>query len=202
MSREFYIKILKPVPKKFYEDKIFEDSEISAAGLETVYHTELNDKYHVPVKSRSIYASMDDIKEYLMSVMPGTVIKNWGMRQGYGSHHCYGDGWSYDIPNKVMETLKKPHVADTAVVLCENAWSVEDYDAAEWLGRKCPMYITKKTINSVLALYINYLREKETDTLSWEVTREELYTGNIFNSMCAAYVYAEKVGGIGYIEWE
>lgn len=201
MSREFYIRILKPVPKKFYEDKVFEDTEISAAGLDTVYYEGLSDRYHVPVKSRSVYASMDDVKRYLKTVMPDTHINNWGMRHGYGSTHCFGEGWTYDIPDSIMETLKRPHIADTRVILCSNSWSVEDYDA-EWLGRMCPMYITKKSINNALVAYLAHLREEEEETLSWEVTREEMYSGNVFNSMCAAYVYAEKVGGIGYIEWE
>lgn len=201
MDKEFYIRILKPVPKKFREDRVFEEDEISTAGLETVYHKELDDKYHVPVKYRSVYAGMDDIKEYLRTVMPDVTITDWGIRHGYGEHHCYGTGWTYDIPDDVMETLKRPHIIDTTVILSENSWSVEDYDA-EWLGRKCPMYITKKSINEILAAYLAHLREEDKDTLSWEVTREEMYAGNVFNSICAAYAYAEKAGGMAWIEWE
>lgn len=201
MSKEFCIRVLKPVPKKFHEDRVFEDSEISAAGLEITYGKGLNDRYHVPVKSRSIYASMDDIKEHIMSVMPGITIGNWGMRQGYGFCHCFGDNWNYDIPDSVVESLKRPHIIDTTVILCENSWSVEDYDA-EWLGKECPMYITKRSINNALAGYLAHLGKEEPETLSWEITREEAYARNVFSSMCAAYVYAEKAGGIGWIEWE
>lgn len=203
MGKEFHIRVLKPVPKKFREDRIFDLDELSAAGLDIVYNTDLNDRYHVPVKSRSVYASMDDVKNYLKKAMPGTDIKNWGMRHIRDVYHCHGtkDDWMYDIPEGVMKTLERPHVSDVHVISCEESWFVDCYDA-EYLSERCPMYITKKTINEVIAAYIGHLAGMDEEEVSCEVTGEMKHGPDMISSLCAAHVYAQKAGGIGYIEWE
>lgn len=203
MGKEFYIRVLKPVPKKFRGGRVFEDTELSAAGLELVYNAQFDDRYHVPVKSRSVYASMDDIKKYLEEAMPGAVIGNWGMRHIRGVYHCHGaDGeWSHDIPDDVVKGLERPHIADVSVILCEASWSVQNY-GADYLVGKCPMYLTRKSMDGVIKGYLEHLKSLDMEDLSYEVTKTDPYTPNIIGSLCAARAYAEKVGGIGYIEWE
>ena len=83
MSREFYVRILKPVPDRFREKRIFERDELSDAGLEQTDYKSRSDKYHVKVKSRSIYTSMTDIEKYLKEQLPDKDFQCWGMRKAY-----------------------------------------------------------------------------------------------------------------------
>ncbi len=206
MGKEFYIEILKPVPKKFCQDKVFDESEINAAGLEHTFNTKLIDKYHVKVKVRFVYTGMDDVAEYLGPKVPNADWQNWSMSPSFRSYHCCGkshDGnnWSYDLSDKEYEALKRPHISDVIVMKREMACSVQDYNG-EWLSDKCPIYITKSSIKQMLDWYLEYLKQTDTEDLLYEIQRRSGSSNNIFRAICSAFAYAKQKGGIACIEWE
>lgn len=205
MSRDFYVKILKPVPDMFFEDRIFEEKELSDADLCHVNWKGPSDKFHVKIRYSSIYTSMDDMKEYLKTKLEDEKdidFTSWGYRPLYDSGaHCFGDKWSYEISKEDMDAMKRPHVAETVVSLCISSWSVSDWDS-EWLSSKCPLYLTGDTIKEILDWRLEYLKAQEIEDLDSMLENPSLNTGNIFSRLCEAIAYAEKIGGVGYLEWE
>lgn len=201
MSREFYVRILKPVPDRFREKRIFERDELSDAGLEQTDYKSRSDKYHVKVKSRSIYTSMTDIEKYLKEQLPDKDFQCWGMRKAYTFVHCYGNDWSYNIPYDIMENMKRPHIANVSVISCDRSWSITDYDS-RWLTEKCPIYLTEKNMKMLFASYMTYLNQEETEDLAYMLEEPNTCSGNIFRHICEAAAYAHRVNGIGFLEWE
>lgn len=205
MSRDFYIKILKPVPDMFFEDRIFDEKELSQADLCHVNWKGPSDKFHAKIKYSSVYTSMDDMKKYLkvkLSDRKDIDFTSWGYHPLYdGGAYCSGDKWLYEIPKEDMDAMKRPHVAETVVSLCIDSWSVSDWDS-EWLSSKCPLYLTGNTIKEILDQYLKHLRAQGLEDLDGMLGDPSLGTGNIFSRLCEATAYAEKIGGIGYLEWE
>lgn len=202
MGKEFYIKILKPVPDKFHQNRIFDEAEISDAGLTHTVYDGLSDKYHVKAKYRSVYPSMDDIRAYLKDKLPNGDFTTWGLRSIHGDgYHCYGNNWTYDIPGDVMDTLKRPHVMDTVLILSAASWPVTDWNG-DWLAEKCPMYLTDDTMKEIFVGYMEHLKQEDKECLMYMLQNSDTFSENILNAACAAVAYAHQIGGVGFLEWE
>ena len=201
MSRDFYIRILKAVPDRFRRDRIFESDELSDAGLKPAGYDIAPDRYHVQVKERLVYASMDDITAYLKEQLPDQNFENWAMRGGWTQYaFCYGKGWSYTIPYEVIKSLKRPHVSDQLMTICTMSWSITDYNN-QWLSGKCPMYLNGKTVKSIFSWYMDYLKQNNLEDLEYMLEEPTLYADSIFRAVCEAVAYAHKTDGTGFLEW-
>lgn len=201
MGREFYLKILKPVPDAFCQDRVFEDIELSEVGLRPAGYKGQPDKYHVKIKSRSVYASTGSIRDYLEKQMPGKNFNIWGMGYTHNGIHCYGDSWTYDIPDDIINAMKRPHINDIMMDLCMDSWSITDY-GNNWLAEKCPIYATEDNLNKMLAWYMGYLKGKDKEDLKDLLENPNIYSGNLLQNICRAAAYAYQINGICFIEWE
>lgn len=201
MSKEFYIQVLKPVPKIFRENRPFTSKEIYEAGLIHKYNEELLDDYHVKITEHSVYASMDDIQKYLQTKLPDATFGSWGMRPyGDGVRYCYGEGWSYTLSSDEQKSLERLHAAECVVVCPENSWSFPSYSVNTWLESHCPIYLTDETLPKLLIACLEGLKQESPESLSWYL--DEQASSSIFHKLCEASAYAHQVGGVAIVEWE
>lgn len=206
MSKELYANILKPIPDKFRENRIFNKKELSDAGLAYAYDHKLpDDRFHASLKVRSEYTGMDDVKAYLKAKMPERTdndFRIWGMtEQSDKSVCCHGDTWSYVISKDEMERLASSHVNETTVMLRTKSFELSDVDA-DWIAKQCPAYANASTLDSILARYMNHLKRKTLDELIERMEDPYVESGNALCRICEAYAYAEKTGGTVYLEYE
>lgn len=202
MSREIYIRILKPVPDSFRVSRPFTSEEVSKAGLAHEYDQTLIDDYHIKITELSVYASMKDIGSYLQSKFPDTDFTNWAMKPlggRHGGYHCHGAGWSYNLSADERKSLEKQHSMECVVTLPKNCWSFPAYKA-EWLKEHCPIYLTNETLPKLLASYQKSLTEEELNELDWYM--DETVSLGIFDKLCQASAYAQLIGGAAIVEWE
>lgn len=202
MGKSFYIRVLKPVPGRFQKDRVFDSQEFMDAGLEPVYGIERADRYHVKVRERSVYASMDDVRAYVREHCPNADFQSFGMSYGLGSLvECRGDGWSCSIPAQAMEEIKKAHVDEKVVTRPVMSWSVDDYEG-EWISSRCPGYVTERDLKGVFSSYMAYLKGKHMNEIQEIVERPDACYGSIFPALCKAVAYAHRVGGVVFLEWD
>lgn len=152
MSHTLELRMLRKVPKKYREDRVYSGEELK--GLETAWNMEgLNDAYHVPIRTVSRYASMDDIKAYILGLMPDADMRCWSMHDTHdgGVEATLTDGTRVDIPAETVKTLEKDHESTSVYENQDYAWGVDvSLKDVRWLEHASLGYITKKSLKKLL----------------------------------------------------
>ncbi len=91
------------------------------------------DAWHVGLYSVSTYASMEQVREYILGQIPGTDMSSWSLRRSHdGGAYAAGDGWALEIPAEAMRGIETVH-SDFGVYML--AASVRDIELS-WLDRE------------------------------------------------------------------
>lgn len=217
MSRSLYIKILLPLDQ-YNSTDVYEDDE----RLQRIYGNEFKEgKYCKKLKIRSVYASTEDIIEFLKKTYG---VTNEDIRDCSISHdgrrYCYHfknreDVWLWE---EVYNSLKKEHVDEALYCLEYKSFSPEIYGSVQGdLFTDDHMIIDDQLIDKAIELLEKECLDDEDEES--EIGREENkdardvvidkiidyevdMDGRLIASLILARDIAKRVGGIAVAEYD
>lgn len=143
------IELLKKVPASVVRDKIYDESEIKTDSL--WQNGDLDDAWHVPVHVRSVYASMEDIRQYIARRDPSLEGVNWSMCRYTNGNVVvsWGDKQVALTPSEVRG-LYTEHINRYAVTNPYKGWNIQ-CDRDEWpeAFRCGPVRLDRKVISLI-----------------------------------------------------
>lgn len=198
--KELEIRILKKIPDKYTPGQVLDE-----IPLDFCYGHEpfADDPYHIRLYRRSHYASMDDIKKFILAKHPEYDMHTWSMRGGCmdGPVRCSGCDWVLTISEEEMEGIKTEHIDEGLYEWCIGRFILElPYAVYDWMNIIQPFKVTKKAV-----------RDMSKHQMEWfaKCTRHELedmVEGPVYNGLdcdvpgflAAAMFYAKKMRGTAF----
>lgn len=153
--RELEVRLLKKIPKRFVPGMIVDSKTLESMPLEDSYGHDCfaGDPYHVELKHRSRYASMDEVKAFILSRHPDWPMGTWSMRGMWmnGPVKCSGEGWEITITEEEMESIKTEHIDSGLYELCVAKFALElPYAVTDWLDDMEPFRLTAVSLRELM----------------------------------------------------
>lgn len=141
------IRILGKIPKEYKSGMVLDENSI---GLTGCWDEIGEDKYHVKLKERSVYASIDDIKTHILSINPKCDMSFWGLhRKHSGGGKAYGNGWEMHISSAQLQSLEREHVSEMVYENVLKEWFIEvPYGEKKTLEGLFPGYVNLKLLHA------------------------------------------------------
>lgn len=206
MSRSFGVNILLPL-NKYNSDDIYAADE----RLQRVSHDKNDGKYYKTLKIRSVYASNDDIKTYLMGKydLSETDFRNYSMGYRYGDwHYRFENDREIILREAEYESLKKEHVDEDVYCLIYKHYSPDVYGSVlDQLFAEGDEVIDDDLINKAIDLigkeYIRQEDEREEDedqpfdnVMEQIIDYEYSMEGKLLVSLIIGREVAKRIGGM------
>lgn len=207
MSMDVSCYILEPLDKNTGYDRA---KVYDCIGLNRAYGFTEEDKYHIKLKFRSEYASMDDIKEYVQQLHPEWDMTCWSMHNTnigvddtFITVSCNGE--TEFIKSARKAGLVKEHISED--MYCLVMWEhyglhVDDargiYDDLKGIVQDY-QYVTDELLEQMTQRWNEILAGKDIETLAsdledvLEFDRHNL--ADLIMVLKQVKVYADKCGG-------
>jgi len=212
MSKSLYINILLPMDQ-YNSTDVYEYDE----RFRRIYGNEFEDgKYCKKIKVRSVYASEEDIKEYLKKTYDITddEMKNYSISHD-GRRFCYHfqnreDIWLWE---EVYNTLKREHIDEELCCLEYKSFSPRIYGSVmSELFTDEHMIIDEQMIDRALELLEKEcLSDEESEkgninakdiVIDKIIKHEEDMDGRLIAGLIIGREVAKRVGGIAVAEYD
>lgn len=168
--KQLELKLLKPIPAKIKKTAKTRVYDQEPAGLERAYGDAMKhpDDWHVELKVRSRYCSMDELKNWLMANDPTLDLSVWSMscgtQPGQPVQISAQDRY-IEIPWPQYENLKTDHIDPIMFERPVQAWSIDlNPGDASWLSPVLPAYIQIDTLMKLVRMRMEYARKSAPDT--------------------------------------
>lgn len=159
------LRMLRRIPAKYKKPAVFDGDP---AGLEPAYGeaARIEDPWHIKLKVRSAYCSMDEFKAWLQKEHPGAVLEpSWSMTGGYYGYDVKvtdHNGDKITVPYGTYQSLKTPHVDAKVFERRELCWSLDlDYRDAPWLEPLFPAYIDEAFLARLAKMRYEFARKSD-----------------------------------------
>lgn len=203
--RYLNLQILKKVPKKYDPEKVYDENEIHLARQ---YNDWEPDGYHVKLKTRSVYASLEDIRDYILSMHPDYDMSCWALGDfGRPSnvHVAEGKDWKVTLSESEMKSLERGHVAEFVYADLVGEWIVDiPYDEADVLQDIAFGVVDRRMLrkceDAMIQFYLDQSKEQLDEMVSYLDCRSTGWT--CIPAMAAMMVYAKKCGCKCYVRVE
>ncbi len=202
--KELTIYSLRAVPQDVKPNDVITDDKMDGLGISETHAEKstvsVDGIYRVPLTLTSIYAGMDDVKEWLLSSgkFSESEFGCWSLQWEYGGGRVakFGDR-TVRIPVEVMKTLKKEHSWDA---VCEKVGRTESYELPygqdgyrvlePWEGQ----IINRDSLREIIAVWMDDLNAIDSEDgvqgvfplaeiLVWEFNRAREEGGVIYFSI-------------------
>lgn len=124
-----------------------------------------DDDYHVTINIRSVYWTMDDIKNYIKASNPDLDFSTWSMTGGHGGRPItasFNDGTVVEIPEYVYDAMASEHVNANRFEDVQDSWSIElPYGNHIWLEPILPCYVNAKMLASLYKYRLAFARKSD-----------------------------------------
>lgn len=108
MSRRFSLQILLPI-EGYEEGKIYKKEDIELR--ETYYNQKPDNVYYIRLKKKSVYASIEDILEFVKHKYSLDKIKDYSMQiHRFGEYEINFQGNKYIVEKDEVKRLEKVHL--------------------------------------------------------------------------------------------
>lgn len=108
MSRRFSLQILLPIGD-YEEDKVYKKEDIDLR--ETYYNQKPDNVYYIRLKKESVYASIEDILEFVKHKYSLDKIKDYSMQiHRFGEYEINFGGNKYIVEKDEVKQLEKVHI--------------------------------------------------------------------------------------------
>lgn len=205
---ELYVTILKPIDEVWDKKKVYKENEIT---LDTDWSGHKNDVYHVKLKSKSVYASMQQIKDYVLEHNPGVDMTSYsvqGLGRDYGGIDVYAnDNTHIRLSQEEAESIKTEHIDTLTYTNVETSFSVDigyEFRDFPFLKREREVYLTDELIEKFKVWFIKYWSKCKIDDLEgylhdWEYDYKSM---SIISVLQMVKILADKYYGIAMISIE
>ena len=212
MSRSFGVDILFPLDK-YNSDEIYDTDE----RLRRVSDDREDGKYYKRLKIKSVYASDDDIKPYLMEKydLSEKDFKNYSMGYRYNNWvYTFANNREIILRNAEYESLKKEHVDEDVYCLIYSHYSPAVYGSVlDQLFDEDAAVIDDNLIDKAIELIGKEysLREKEReedeeqtfdDVMEQIIDYETSMEGKLLVSLIIGREVAKRIGGMALAYYE
>lgn len=161
---DILIEILDKVGNRVEDGRIYQEGELD---LDLVQPDGLADAWHVPVKVRSHYASIQDIKTKLLESHPDLDGKNWSIQWQSGGVVAWWSGGGARLSSEELSALERDHVLDYYASAVHRSYGFS-CDKAEWPESFShrPVRITPESLKAMQATLSALFRSTPEDELS------------------------------------
>lgn len=201
---EVFIELLRPIPA----GKLAPGAVVD--GMEPPYGTCWQggckpDAWHVPVKVRSRYASMERIKAYVLSKRPDMDTSSWSYSRTGCGEVCvrWGDGEVLRIKPDEMAAIETEHLDDYLATDTYGEWRIECL-REEWpasFGRGA-VPLDAPALDAIREAGAERLAAMDEDALKEELDcmdTQALRGGRLLEAVSAAAALAELTGTAAFI---
>lgn len=161
---DILIEILDKVGDRVGDGRIYQEGEMD---LDLVQPDGPADAWHVPVKVRSHYASIQDIKTKLLESHPDLDGKNWSIQWQSGGVVAWWSGGGARLSSEELSALERDHVLDYYASAVHRSYGFS-CDKAEWPESFShrPVRITPESLKAMQATLSALFRSTPEDELS------------------------------------
>ena len=193
---DILIEILDKVGNRVEDGRIYQEGELD---LDLVQPDGPADAWHVPVKVRSHYASIQDIKTKLLESHPDLDGKNWSMQWQSGGVVARWEGGGARLSCEELSALERDHVLDYYASAVHRSYDFS-CDKAEWpepFGHG-PVRITPeslKVMQATLSALFRSMLEDELSSRLDDMDHMPHLGGHLFVASAAALELARRKKG-------